>query len=103
MPISLPTQQRARAIGGDVFDMVDCADGSFAFIAGDAAGNGPAAARLTSKILGIGSVFVSLGDDPAASRTVIRGISRGAPRPDRKARRESRFRALEDRPLQAIS
>lgn len=37
----------------------------FGFLVGDVAGKGPAAALLTSKILGIFSAFASIGDDPA--------------------------------------
>jgi sigma-B regulation protein RsbU (phosphoserine phosphatase) len=40
-------------------------DGQFGFLVGDVAGKGPAAALLTSKILGIFSAFVSVGDEPA--------------------------------------
>lgn len=57
--------EQARSIGGDFFDMTDLPDGSFGFLAGDVAGKGPAAALLTSKILGIFSAFTSVGDDPA--------------------------------------
>ncbi len=59
------TSEQARAIGGDFFDMTDLPDGSFGFLAGDVAGKGPAAALLTSKILGIFSAFALVGDDPA--------------------------------------
>jgi sigma-B regulation protein RsbU (phosphoserine phosphatase) len=55
---------QARAIGGDFFDMQDMPDGQFGFLVGDVAGKGPAAALLTSKILGIFSAFVSVGDSP---------------------------------------
>ena len=56
---------QARSIGGDFSDMTDLPDGSFGFLCGDVAGKGPAAALLTSKILGIFSAFASVGDDPA--------------------------------------
>ena len=56
---------QARSIGGDFFDMTDLPGGSFGFLCGDVAGKGPAAALLTSKILGIFSAFASVGDDPA--------------------------------------
>ncbi len=56
---------QARSIGGDFFDMTDLPDGSFGFLCGDVAGKGPAAALLTSKILGIFSAFALVGDDPA--------------------------------------
>ena len=56
---------QARSIGGDFFDMTDLKDGSFGFLCGDVAGKGPAAALLTSKILGIFSAFALVGDDPA--------------------------------------
>ncbi len=59
------SSEQARSIGGDFFDMTDLPDGSFGFLAGDVAGKGPAAALLTSKILGIFSAFASVGDDPA--------------------------------------
>lgn len=55
---------QARSIGGDFFDMQDMPDGQFGFLVGDVAGKGPAAALLTSKILGIFSAFVSVGDGP---------------------------------------
>ncbi len=55
---------QARAIGGDFFDMQDMPGGQFGFLCGDVAGKGPAAALLTSKILGIFSAFVSVGDSP---------------------------------------
>jgi sigma-B regulation protein RsbU (phosphoserine phosphatase) len=55
---------QARSIGGDFFDMQDMPDGQFGFLVGDVAGKGPAAALLTSKILGIFSAFVSVGDSP---------------------------------------
>jgi len=61
---SAGTSVQARAIGGDFFDMQDMPDGQFGFLCGDVAGKGPAAALLTSKILGIFSAFVSIGDSP---------------------------------------
>jgi serine phosphatase RsbU (regulator of sigma subunit) len=61
---SAGTSVQARAIGGDFFDMQDMAEGQFGFLVGDVAGKGPAAALLTSKILGIFSAFVSVGDSP---------------------------------------
>ncbi|MCC7125473.1 MAG: SpoIIE family protein phosphatase [Acidobacteria bacterium] len=64
----------ARAIGGDFFDMVEMADGAFAFLVGDVAGKGPAAALLTSKILGIFSAFVASGADPAATISQMNGV-----------------------------
>jgi serine phosphatase RsbU (regulator of sigma subunit)/pSer/pThr/pTyr-binding forkhead associated (FHA) protein len=57
--------EQARTIGGDFFDMIELAGGAFAFLAGDVAGKGPAAALLTSKVLGIFSAFASAGDHPA--------------------------------------
>jgi serine phosphatase RsbU (regulator of sigma subunit) len=62
---SAGTSVQARSIGGDFFDMQDMPDGQFGFLVGDVAGKGPAAALLTSKILGIFSAFVSVGDEPA--------------------------------------
>jgi phosphoserine phosphatase RsbU/P len=59
------SSEQARSIGGDFFDMTDLPDGSFGFLTGDVAGKGPAAALLTSKILGIFSAFTTVGDDPA--------------------------------------
>ena len=56
---------QARSIGGDFFDMQDMPDGQFGFLVGDVAGKGPAAALLTSKIMGIFSAFASVGDSPA--------------------------------------
>ena len=61
---SAGTSVQARSIGGDFFDMQDMPDGQFGFLVGDVAGKGPAAALLTSKILGIFSAFVSVGDGP---------------------------------------
>jgi serine phosphatase RsbU (regulator of sigma subunit) len=61
---SAGTSVQARAIGGDFFDMQDLPGGQFGFLVGDVAGKGPAAALLTSKILGIFSAFVSVGDEP---------------------------------------
>ena len=56
---------QARSIGGDFFDLQDTPSGAFGFLVGDVAGKGPAAALLTSKILGIFSAFASIGDEPA--------------------------------------
>jgi serine phosphatase RsbU (regulator of sigma subunit) len=61
------TSVQARTIGGDFYDMTDMADGSLGFLVGDVAGKGPAAALLTSKILGIFSAFASEGGEPAAT------------------------------------
>jgi sigma-B regulation protein RsbU (phosphoserine phosphatase) len=55
---------QARSIGGDFYDMQDNSDGTFGFLCGDVAGKGPAAALLTSKILGIFSAFSAVGDTP---------------------------------------
>jgi sigma-B regulation protein RsbU (phosphoserine phosphatase) len=62
---SAGTSLQARSIGGDFFDLIDTPDGMFGFLCGDVAGKGPAAALLTSKIMGIFSAFASIGDDPA--------------------------------------
>jgi serine phosphatase RsbU (regulator of sigma subunit)/pSer/pThr/pTyr-binding forkhead associated (FHA) protein len=59
------TSVSARTIGGDFYDQIEMADGSFAFLLGDVSGKGPAAALLTSKILGIFSAFASVGGPPA--------------------------------------
>ncbi len=56
---------QARSIGGDFFDFLDLPNRSFGFLCGDVAGKGPAAALLTSKIMGIFSAFASVGDDPS--------------------------------------
>jgi serine phosphatase RsbU (regulator of sigma subunit) len=62
------TSLQARAIGGDFFDLLELPDNTFGFIVGDVAGKGPAAALLTSKILGIFSAFAfGINDDPAAT------------------------------------
>ena len=62
---SAGTSVQARSIGGDFFDLIDLPNGSFGFLVGDVAGKGPAAALLTSKIMGIFSAFASVGDDCA--------------------------------------
>ena len=62
---SAGTSVQARSIGGDFFDMIDLPNGSFGFLVCDVAGKGPAAALLTSKILGIFSAFATVGDDPS--------------------------------------
>jgi serine phosphatase RsbU (regulator of sigma subunit)/pSer/pThr/pTyr-binding forkhead associated (FHA) protein len=59
------TSVQARSIGGDFFDLIDQPDGTFGFLVGDVSGKGPAAALLTSKILGIFSAFSLVGNDPA--------------------------------------
>ncbi len=64
----------ARAIGGDFYEMVEPADGSFGFLVGDVAGKGPAAALLTSKILGIFSAFVTTSDDPAETMSQLNKV-----------------------------
>jgi serine phosphatase RsbU (regulator of sigma subunit)/pSer/pThr/pTyr-binding forkhead associated (FHA) protein len=63
------TSVSARTIGGDFYDLLEMADGSFAFLVGDVSGKGPAAALLTSKILGIFSAFASSGGPP--SETIV--------------------------------
>jgi predicted ester cyclase len=42
-----------RAIGGDFIDYFSLADGGFAFVLGDVAGKGPAAALLAAVLLGV--------------------------------------------------
>ncbi|MEZ5289323.1 MAG: SpoIIE family protein phosphatase [Vicinamibacterales bacterium] len=64
------TSVQARAIGGDFYDLIELNDGCFAFLVGDVSGKGPAAALLTSKIMGIFSAFAVSGNDP--SETVTR-------------------------------
>jgi serine phosphatase RsbU (regulator of sigma subunit) len=62
------TSLQARSIGGDFFDLLDLPGNTFGFIVGDVAGKGPAAALLTSKILGIFSAFAyGMNDDPATT------------------------------------
>ena len=68
------TSVQARTIGGDFFDLLEMSDGKFAFLVGDVAGKGPAAALLTSKILGIFSAFVSSGADPAETITQMNRV-----------------------------
>ncbi|MEZ5287995.1 MAG: PP2C family protein-serine/threonine phosphatase [Vicinamibacterales bacterium] len=64
------TSVQARAIGGDFYDLIELNDRCFAFLVGDVSGKGPAAALLTSKIMGIFSAFAVSGNDP--SETVTR-------------------------------
>ena len=59
------TSVQARTIGGDFYDLIEMSDGAFAFLVGDVAGKGPAAALLPSKILGIFSALALSGPDPA--------------------------------------
>ena len=68
------TSVQARTIGGDFYDLLEMSDGKFAFLVGDVAGKGPAAALLTSKILGIFSAFVSSGTDPAETITQMNRV-----------------------------
>ena len=64
----------ARAIGGDFYDMIEMPDGSFGFLVGDVAGKGPAAALLTSKILGIFSAFAATNEDPAETMSQLNKV-----------------------------
>ena len=68
------TSVPARAIGGDFYDMIDMPDGSFGFLVGDVAGKGPAAALLTSKILGIFSAFAATCEDPAETMSQVNKV-----------------------------
>jgi serine phosphatase RsbU (regulator of sigma subunit)/pSer/pThr/pTyr-binding forkhead associated (FHA) protein len=68
------TSVSARAIGGDFYDMLEMPDGSFGFLVGDVAGKGPAAALLTSKILGIFSAFAAAGEDPAETMSHVNKV-----------------------------
>jgi sigma-B regulation protein RsbU (phosphoserine phosphatase) len=68
------TSVQARTIGGDFYDLVEMNDGGFAFLVGDVSGKGPAAALLTSKILGIFSAFVSGGSEPAETMTQLNRV-----------------------------
>jgi serine phosphatase RsbU (regulator of sigma subunit)/pSer/pThr/pTyr-binding forkhead associated (FHA) protein len=63
------TSVSARTIGGDFYDLLELQDGAFAFLLGDVSGKGPAAALLTSKILGIFSAFATAGGSP--SETIL--------------------------------
>jgi serine phosphatase RsbU (regulator of sigma subunit) len=68
------TSVSARAIGGDFYDMIEMPDGSFGFLVGDVAGKGPAAALLTSKILGIFSAFAATCEDPAETMSQVNKV-----------------------------
>lgn len=68
------TSVQAQTIGGDFYDLLEVSDGRFGFLVGDVAGKGPAAALLTSKILGIFSAFVTCGTDPAETVTRINDV-----------------------------
>jgi serine phosphatase RsbU (regulator of sigma subunit) len=68
------TSVSARAIGGDFYDMIEMPDGSFGFLVGDVAGKGPAAALLTSKILGIFSAFAATNEDPAETMSQLNKV-----------------------------
>jgi serine phosphatase RsbU (regulator of sigma subunit)/pSer/pThr/pTyr-binding forkhead associated (FHA) protein len=68
------TSVSARAIGGDFYDMIEMPDGSFGFLVGDVAGKGPAAALLTSKILGIFSAFAATCEDPAETMSQLNKV-----------------------------
>jgi serine phosphatase RsbU (regulator of sigma subunit) len=68
------TSVSARAIGGDFYDMIEMPDGSFGFLVGDVAGKGPAAALLTSKILGIFSAFAATCEDPAETMSHVNKV-----------------------------
>jgi serine phosphatase RsbU (regulator of sigma subunit)/pSer/pThr/pTyr-binding forkhead associated (FHA) protein len=68
------TSVSARAIGGDFYDMLEMPDGSFGFLVGDVAGKGPAAALLTSKILGIFSAFATTCEDPAETMSHVNKV-----------------------------
>jgi serine phosphatase RsbU (regulator of sigma subunit) len=68
------TSVQARAIGGDFYDMLETGDGSFGFLVGDVAGKGPAAALLTSKIMGILSAFAATYDDPAETMSQLNKV-----------------------------
>jgi phosphoserine phosphatase RsbU/P len=68
------TSVSARAIGGDFYDMIEMPDGSFGFLVGDVAGKGPAAALLTSKILGIFSAFAFTNEDPALTMSQLNKV-----------------------------
>lgn len=68
------TSVQARTIGGDFYDLLEMSDGQFAFLVGDVAGKGPAAALLTSKIMGIFSAFVAAGTDPAETMSQMNRV-----------------------------
>lgn len=65
---------QARTIGGDFFDMLEMSDGTFGFLVGDVAGKGPAAALLTSKILGIFSAFATGALAPVETITQLNQV-----------------------------
>lgn len=54
-----------RAIGGDFIDYFNLADGSFAFVLGDVAGKGPAAALLAAVLQGVFTANASRCGPPA--------------------------------------
>jgi len=54
--------------------MIEMPDGSFGFLVGDVAGKGPAAALLTSKILGIFSAFAATNEDPAETMSQLNKV-----------------------------
>jgi phosphoserine phosphatase RsbU/P len=68
------TSVSARTIGGDFYEMLEMEDGQFAFLLGDVAGKGPAAALLTSKILGIFSAFIASGMNPAVTMSQVNKV-----------------------------
>ena len=68
------TSVQARAIGGDFYDFLEMSDGTFGFLVGDVAGKGPAAALLTSKIMGLFSAFATSGSEPADTMAHINRV-----------------------------
>jgi sigma-B regulation protein RsbU (phosphoserine phosphatase) len=56
-----------RSIGGDFYDYVDPADGSFGFALGDVAGKGPPAALLSAMMQGIFAAQAAGSDSPSTT------------------------------------
>jgi serine phosphatase RsbU (regulator of sigma subunit) len=60
-----------RSIGGDFFDYVDLAGGSFGFAVGDVAGKGAPAALLTAVIQGVFSAQANSGTPPCETLSKV--------------------------------
>lgn len=63
-----------RAIGGDFFDYLRCADGSAAFALADVSGKGAPAALLTAMIQGVLSAQAAFAGGPAAVLTRVNEV-----------------------------
>jgi phosphoserine phosphatase RsbU/P len=68
-----------RAVGGDFFDYVTLADGSFGFALGDVAGKGPPAALLTAKLQGIFTSYTASCQSPAQTMAHVNHVLIGRP------------------------